>query len=567
MLQEIAIRNFAIIDDLRISFSVGLTILSGETGAGKSIIINAVNLLLGSRASSKLIRSGESFAELEALFHVKPGSSVSKILLDQGFEAAEDLVLRRVISNKDRHKIYINGRLSTIQVLTALTENLASISGQHEHQGLLKEDQHLLILDQFAGLMHLRASVYRSFHEIVPLIQSLKALKASKQRQAEHAALLEFQIKEISEAAFISGEDADLEREKARLKNIEMLYRAVHNGIEELYGAQGSISDRLAAAKKDLDKACEIDTDLAPLTGDIAALSFRLEDITGAMRRYLSGLQIDDGRLEVVEERLDFLNRLKRKYGGSLDVVAARLQTIERELSEAEHLTDRIAETEQAISAKYAALVSSAEKLSKKRNIASALLAEKMEKELSGLRMPETKFKIRVQSVPAEKHTDPHLMSDGKAILETGMDRAAFLISPNVGEELKPLAFIASGGELSRIVLALKAILAVTESTETLIFDEVDAGIGGGTAEVVGKKLSSLAKYHQIVCITHLPQIAKCGDQHYKITKHVLNGRTTTKIHPLEKDERVEEIARMLGGDNITRATREHAEEIMKSSP
>jgi DNA repair protein RecN (Recombination protein N) len=567
MLQEIAIRNFAIIDDLRISFSGGLTILSGETGAGKSIIINAVNLLLGSRASSKLIRSGESFAELEALFHVKPGSSVSKVLLDQGFEAAEDLVLRRVISNKDRHKIYVNGRLSTIQVLTALTENLASISGQHEHQGLLKEDQHLLILDQFAGLMQLRAKVYRSFHEIVPLIQSLKALKASKQRQAEHAALLEFQIKEISEAAFIPGEDADLEREKARLKNIEMLYSTVHNGIEELYGAQGSISDRLAAAKKDLDKACEIDTDLAPLAGDIAALSFRLEDITGAMRSYLSGLQIDDGRLEVVEERLDFLNRLKRKYGGSLDVVAARLQTIERELSEAEHLADRIAETEQAISVKYTALVSSAEKLSEKRNIASAFLAEEMEKELSGLRMPETKFKIRVQSVPAEKHTDPQLMSDGKAILETGMDRAAFLISPNVGEELKPLAFIASGGELSRIVLALKAILAVTESTETLIFDEVDAGIGGGTAEVVGKKLSSLAKYHQIICITHLPQIAKYGNQHYKITKHVLNGRTTTKIHPLEKDDRVEEIARMLGGDKITRATREHAVEIMKSSP
>lgn len=567
MLQEIAIRNFAIIDDLRISFSDGLTILSGETGAGKSIIINAVNLLLGSRASAKLIRSGASSAELEALFHVKPGSSVSKILLDSDFEETESLVLRRVISNTDRHKIYINGRLSTIQLLSSLTENLASISGQHEHQRLLKEDRHLLILDQFAGLMPLRKKVYHAFHDIIPLIQALKTLKASKARQEEHAALLEFQINEISKAALVPGEDVELEREKVRLQNIETLYNTAYKSIEELYGAQGSISERLAAVKKDLDKAGEIDAALVRPAADIAELSFQLEDITGVLRDYSSELQLDEGRLEQVEERLDFLNRLKRKYGGSLDAVAAHQKAIEKELSEAGQLTDRIEKTEQAISSKYAALVSTAATLSEKRKAASISLAQKIEKELSGLKMPETRFDISIQAIPEEKNADAQLISDGKAILENGMDRAAFQISPNLGEELKPLAFIASGGELSRVVLALKAILALTESTETLIFDEVDAGIGGGTAEVIGKKLSSLARYHQIICITHLPQIAKYGDHHYKISKQISDGRTTTTIHPLEKKERIKEIARMLGGDRITRATRQHAEEIMKSSP
>lgn len=567
MLQEIAIRNFAIIDDLHMSFSDGLTILSGETGAGKSIIINAVNLLLGSRASSKMIRSGASFAELEALFHVKPGSSVSEILLNQGIESTEALVLRRVISKDNRHKIYINGKLSTIGVLSALTENLASISGQHEHQGLLKEGQHLLTLDQFAGLMPLRKKVYRAFHEIVPLIQKLKALNASKQHQEEHTALLEFQLNELKQGALIPGEDADLEQEKVRLKNIETLYGTVHGCIETLYDEQGSISDRLAAVKKDLDQAGEIDTALQPPADKIAGLSFQLEDVTATLRSYLSGLQIDEGRLEVVEERLDVLNRLKRKYGGSLETVAAHMKAIEKELSEAEHLTDRIGEAKEKISVQYKALVSFATELSEKRRHASISLAQKMEKELEGLKMPDTKINISVQTVAADEQTDPYLKSEGKAILETGLDRVAFYISPNVGEELKPLAFIASGGELSRVVLALKAILAVTESTETLIFDEVDAGIGGGTAEVVGKKLSALAKFHQIVCITHLPQIAKYGDHHFKISKSVKKGRTTTTIHPLEKDARIEEIARMLGGDKITPATREHAEEIMKSSP
>jgi len=564
MLQELSIRNFAIIDDLHIHFSDGLTILSGETGAGKSVIINAVNLLLGTRASAGLIRSGAETAELEALFVFSPDSQMSAILTEHGYDAADSLLIRRIISRNERHRIYINDRLATIQLLNTLTENLASISGQHAHQGLLKEDQQLLILDQFGGLIPLRTKVSACYHEILPAIAKLNELNSKKSRQDEHIELLKFQKKEISDAAVVPDEDKSLEQEKIRLKNSETLYQVVFDGIEALYSDQGAVIEHLATVKKQLDKASQLDPELLPAAKGMNDVSFQVEDIVENLRGYLKTICFDENRLEEVESRLDKLQKLKRKYGGSLESVISHLENIHYELSEIENLSEKIKTTKADIGRLNEKLAGLSRQLSQKREEASLKLAKMVEKELGSLKMGHTRFEVSFRKTAKDVHTDPDLTLADAVMGETGIDRITLMIAPNVGEELKPLANIASGGELSRVVLALKAILAGTESVETIVFDEVDAGIGGGVAEVVGKKLADLARIHQVVCITHLPQIAKFGTHHFRISKQVSGGRTVTMIQPLDKNDRIKEIARMLGGATITKTALEHASEMLQ---
>ncbi|MGD2150852.1 MAG: DNA repair protein RecN, partial [Desulfobacterales bacterium] len=476
MLQELSIRNFAIIDDLQISFSEGLNILSGETGAGKSIIINAVNLLLGSRANVGLIRTGSQTAELEALFQIAQQSTIAGIMEKNGFHPQEGLLIRRIVSRKDRHRIYINGHLATTQTLNLITENLASISGQHAHQRLLKEENQLEIIDQSGALTSLRDEVSGCFHEIVPLIQNLKNLKAKQAHHAEHIQLLEFQQKEIRQASITPEEDMTLEQERIRLKNGEELFQMVHNSVETLYSAPGAAVERLITVKKDLEKASRIDPSLVPKTERIDEAAIYLEDIAEALRTYLKNIQIDENRLEAVEARLDTLNKLKRKYGKSLEDVLLKLESIDHELSGMDNLSEDIADTEKKLSFLHGKLAKLATTLSKKRKSTAKTLTKKVERELGTLKMSQTQFDISFGTLPVDEHTDAHLTSEENIITETGIDRITFLIAPNVGEPLKPLNSIVSGGELSRVVLALKAILARTEAVETIVFDEVDAG-------------------------------------------------------------------------------------------
>lgn len=566
MLTELSIKNFAIIDDVTIRFSDGFTILSGETGAGKSMIINAVNLILGSRATSKMIRTGAETAEIEALFFIPSGGPTAAALADQGIAAAPELVVRRIISKNDRHRVYINGRLSTMQALNEVTGNLAAISGQHEHQRLLNETAHLSILDQSAGLMTERAAVGDCHRAMLPLIQELENLKQHRQKQHDHLQLLEFQKKEIEDAALSPDEDAVLKQEQARLKNAEMLFQTIQGVLEALYNGDGAVAERLGEVKRQVETAARIDTELTASAEGLNDAVFRIEDIARDLQAYLDGIQFDPVRLEAVAARLDQINRLKRKYGATIAEVLAYLETIGRDLGDLENLDGRITEMEQRLGNAHQRLVGLAKTLSEKRKTGAALLARKVEAELHALKMPCTRFDIAFTKTPAGPGTSPYLRFGDRVIGENGLEQAGFLIAPNVGEELRPLAQIASGGELSRVVLALKSITATDASADTMIFDEVDAGIGGDVAEVVGKKLSRLAAAGQVICITHLAQIAAFGHHHYKIAKQVENGRTYTRITALTGDDRLEEIARMTGGETITAATRNHAAEMLKNS-
>lgn len=566
MLREISIKNFAIIDDLRISFSRGFTILSGETGAGKSIIISAVNLLLGSRATAGFVRTGAEYAELEALFDISPDSRTARILAENDLETAE-LIVRRIIARNNRHRVYINNRLSTIALLTALTENLASISGQHAHQGLLDEEQHLLTLDRFGNLIPLREKVRKQFQQMQPLIRKLEELKELKNRQAEKRELLAFQKNEILEADIKTGETEELEQELLLLKNGETIFRAVHSGIEELYSAQNAIVERLVEVRKQIEKVCQIDPELESKVEHLNDITFRVEDITEGLRAYLDQIPLDEKRMETAEERLFFIRKLCRKYGGSPDSLLTHLKKTEEELDSIENLEERIGETEKDLAGHHETLRALARELSEKRKKTAEVLAEKVEKELAALKMSDTRFRVSVSPIPFSDANNPWLRANEKGcISENGMDHAGFMIAPNIGEELKPLSQIASGGELSRVVLALKVILAKTESVETVIFDEVDAGIGGSVAEIVGRKIAELSSFHQIICITHLPQIARFGNHHFRISKEVKQGRTLTSITPLTEKERIEELARMLGGVKMTQATLDHAMEMFQEN-
>jgi len=563
MLKELRIRNFAIIEKLNIQFSDGLTVLSGETGAGKSIIINALNLLLGHRATEKYIRTGMDVAEVEGYFNIDDHPQIKELMKENDLDPNDGLLIRRLISKKDRHKIFINDRQSTIQLLSQLTSNLVNISGQHAHQRLLNEDEHLFILDTFGKLMPLRNDVYQCYHRLLPRIAHLDKLIKQQSRQAEHLALITFQAKEISDAAIGENEDENLENEHMRLQHAETIFQKVSQSIDHLYDSEGAVYEILSKTNKIMEQASSLDKNLAPSCERIVDASVLIEDITSELRHYLEDIHVDNQRLQDVEDRIYLLNQLKRKYGGSLESIALHYQKIQTELNGLDTIEDKIEKAKIDVKTEQEQLKNKTYKLSEMRKQCAGKLSMAVEKELHHLKMSKTRFQVKVTGRQKDTHTHAALTDGEWLFTETGMDQAHFMIAPNVGEAMKPLAAIASGGELSRVVLALKAILAGSESVSTVIFDEVDAGIGGGVAEMVGQKMKDLSNHHQIICITHLPQIAKYGQHHFQIAKHVDNDRTHTVIRPIDKEERINEIARMLGGETITVKTLDHAREIL----
>ncbi len=566
MLSELAIKNFAIIDDLRISFDDGLAVLTGETGAGKSIIIEAVNLLLGSRASADLIRAGSESAELEACFEIDPESVQAAIMAEQDLDPSEGLMIRRVITTSGKHKIFINSRHSSIQLLKRITSDLAGISSQHAHQSLLQEENHLDILDRFCGLLDEKEQISRIYNELVPLGKERRKLSENRENAKEEAELLKFQIEEIQAADIKKDEDTMLEQERDRLKNAAGIYETVQKGIGDLYSEDGSVVEQLATFQKSLERYGEFESTLSEKSEKLAGIMYDIEDLVEELRTYMGGLTLDPGALEETEARLDLVQRLKRKYGGSLDSLFAEYENMKQRYEATSGLDEKIGVLDQRIADLKEAYAETALAMSEKRKKGAKELSSLVKKELQSLEMEQADFTVTVKQVMADTGKDI-VTVDGLKAGPSGIDRAGFLISPNPGEPAKALKKIASGGELSRIVLALKVILSRSKGLETLIFDEVDAGIGGATSEKVGAKLKTLASNNQVICITHLAQIAKYGKSHYKIEKRVSDRRTSTAITRLEKEEdRVEELARMIGGSQITRATREHAEEMLRTA-
>lgn len=562
MLVNLTISNFAIIKHLDIRFNPGLNILSGETGAGKSIIINAVNLILGGRASSDLIRSGAKEAKVEALFSFPKNAFLGERLNELGFGFDGEVVIKRTVSREGRNTIRINDSMATLQSLSRIADALLSISGQHEHQLLLKPENHLYLLDGFGELGEERNKFKETFDRFQSVQEKIAGVEEEIRRGEESQELSRFQIQEIESAAITLGEDEALLEEKSRLEHAEELLEIISGGYETLYEAPDSVISSLSNLGKDLEKGAGMDPGLSSIKKELEEALVRLEDAAFGLRDSKKTIQVDPQRLEQVVERIEVLTQLKRKYGNTLEEVlkckedlASRVEDLDGKRQELARLKKERDEIREEVIAR-------ALDLSQKRKATAQRLAEAIEDELRNLHMADTRFQVRFQQ-EGKGHSEA-----GGDILNglgpEGLDRVEFMISPNVGEELRPLSRIASGGELSRIMLALKTILARTSSVETVIFDEVDAGIGGATAEVIGEKLLSLSQYHQILCITHLPQIASSGQTHFVVTKEVVDGRTQTMISGLDPEERVHEVARLLAGKEISSQALAHAREMIE---
>ncbi|MBW2104551.1 MAG: DNA repair protein RecN [Deltaproteobacteria bacterium] len=564
MLDQLIITDFAIIDSLSVSFSGGLNILSGETGAGKSIIINAANLILGGRASPDLIRTGANKAVVEALFHLPLQSPLSSLLREMDIPFNGELLIKRTISKHGKSKVWINGALATLQMIAKLGPHLISVSGQNEHQILLKPDSHLFILDDFGGLTKDRIALNELYHDYYSLREKTESLKAHLKQETERRELTQFQIKEIEEAQLVPGEDVELEAEKSRLIHVERLIDIAFHSYQALYEKDESVLSILSVLTKDMDKGVTIDHRLEHFKKQLESAQAQLEDVALELRDFYSHLKLDPKRLEEVEERLQLIRRLKKKYGSSIESILS----LKEELSQKEYqLTQKredLKRLETQIEEKGEYLLKQAARLSLKRHGIAKKFEKKVEEELHLLDMAGTRFQVKFIS---NKSGGDKISTDliDSTLTADGMDTVEFMISPNVGEDLRPLAKIASGGELSRIMLALKTILARSGLVETLVFDEIDAGIGGATAAVVGEKLRSLANYHQILGITHLPQIASCGEKHFLVEKKVSKGRTRSLITLLDREGRINEIARLLGGRTISEKTLAHAREMLST--
>ncbi|RJR36982.1 MAG: DNA repair protein RecN [Desulfobacteraceae bacterium] len=564
MLVQLSISNLAIISRLETAFRPGLNILSGETGAGKSIIINAVNLILGGRASSELIRSGSEEARIEALFVLPANASLRSLFEEMNLPFQQETVIRRIISREGRNRITINDSLCTLTSLSRLGQSLISISGQHEHQLLLRPENHLFLLDEFGGLTEERLALSVLFERHIRLKEECRQLEREIKDREERSELSLFQMEEIDRAEIRQEEDVLLEEERRRLRNSDLLAAIVKGTYHALYERDGAVLAEIGSCLRKMEKGSELDQGIRSVRERLAAIKLDLEEVAYSLREMQERAPDDPFRLEAVEDRLQLLNKLKRKYGPSLGEVLDFRSRLSGTISDLDQKKESLGRASNLASDIEKEIVQKAADLSEKRKKAAKALERAAMDELGLLAMGGTRFAVRFSFTDSEGQSCSS--SAMKGIRADGRDRIEFMLSTNVGEELKPLSRIASGGELSRIMLALKTILAGKGSVDTIVFDEVDSGIGGATAELVGEKLRSLSAYHQILCITHLPQIACKGETHFLVTKEVADKRTATVISQLNPEARVKEIARLLAGKTVSESAMAHAREILKVS-
>ncbi len=547
MLVELTVENYAVVEKVRVRFHRGLNLLTGETGSGKSIVVDALALLFGARAAAEMVRTGAERARIAGIFEVDPKH------LPEGVEAEDnELILEREILANGKSRAFVGGRPVTAALLREIAERLGDIHGQHDQQQLFSPATQRDMLDAFAGAADLVSETRASFFRWRAASDELAELERTSQEKLRQADLLKFQLQEIEAVAPNEGEDVQLENERRVLRNVVRLQESAEAAYAALYEDPESVSAQLRLVQKRLEEVARIDEDLRDVLAALQPAAIGIEEASHALRNYLGKLESDPGRLEEIETRLAALEKLRRKYGAGLPEVLAFLEDVRGQLAVVETSGERQENLRKELRVLSAAYESAAQSLSVRRKEAARKLGKRVEIELAALAMERSRVEIRVS--PTEWSA-------------SGIDTVDFLLSPNAGEEPKPLEKIASGGELSRVALALKTCTAVASRAaipRTLVFDEIDAGVGGSAAEAVGRRLKKLAGTSQVLCVTHLAQIAGFADHHYFVEKHAERGRTVTTIEELSASARTREIGRMLSGERVTPEALRHAEQLIK---
>ncbi len=554
MLAELRIVNFALIEQLSLQFQSGFTVLTGETGAGKSLLIDAIALLVGGRASTDQIRSGEDEAQLEAAFHLPDTHPIIQRLRlhDIIGQSESELILRRVLSRSGRHRVYVNGSLCPLRVLEELGGTLVDIHGQHEQQSLLSSTKQLDALDAFGHLYELRGKYEQAYQRWKELRTQLDGLQSEFVNRAEREDMLRFQAKEIEQAGLLPDEEEKLRGERQRLLHVHRLRELANAAHVELQADEQAVLTRLGKIGRTITELVQTDPAMGDCEQTVTDSAIQLKELAGRLRDYAQQLEADPDRQAVVEDRLDLIQRLKKKYGGSIEAVLVTGERVQEELHLLDNREERTAELTVRLDEEARLLRTLAQQLSKKRIDAAKRMTTLVGAELVALKMEQAVFQVKVSS--DESSEEPG---------STGRDRVEFLLSGNPGEPSRPLGRVASGGELSRIMLALKTVLAEMDQVPVLIFDEIDSGVGGAVAAAMGTRLRKLGALHQVFCITHLPQVASLAEHHLFVEKGLEHQRTSTSVKALKGMGREEEIARMLGGLTITRKVRETAAELI----
>ncbi|MGA9364616.1 MAG: DNA repair protein RecN [Bacteroidota bacterium] len=572
MLKSLYIKNHALIDEIQVEFESGLNVLTGETGAGKSTIIEALSLILGERASADVVRKGTEKTVVEGVLQVSGNRKLRKLFEENQIDYADDLLLRREISLKGQSRCFVNDTPTTLAVLSQVGDLLVDLHGQHQHQSLLKVDTHVDQLDEYGGTAALLPDFQRSYDRLKGLLTKLHELQQREQQLKEKRDLYEFQMKEIDAVNPRPGEEEEMQQELRILENAERLFEVTSQLYGLVYDSENSLHDQLASVNRMLEELMSIDKTFEEPMKEASSAQAVVGELAKTVQEYRARIEFNPGRLEHVRERLGNLSLLKKKYGGSLDSILEHRRRIGAEVDLAETFDEALKKLEDDIEKERAISSEAAQKLSSKRKQATQRLSKSIVEELAHLGIPNATFEARIENkklVPDSVSVDssPYVKL-GKVLYETspkGIDFVEFYISTNIGEDLKPLAKVASGGEISRIMLALKSILAKADRLPLLIFDEIDIGISGRIAQAVGVGLKNLSKYHQIIAITHLPQIAGAADHHYIVEKVEEAGRAFTRIRKLHSDDRVREVAKLMSGEKITDAGLKGARELIGS--
>ncbi|ERL65567.1 DNA repair protein RecN [Schleiferilactobacillus shenzhenensis] len=558
MLQELAIHDFAIIEQLSVDFSTGMTVLTGETGAGKSIIIDAVGILVGGRGSADFIRTGAKKATVEGMFSIPPAAPTAALLQKYGVTSDDDqdtVVLQRELFTSGRNVCRVNGHLVNTSTLKTIGETLVDIHGQNEHQELMHPEKHLGLLDQYAAdqIKPLLTTYQARYADWKDLASRVKERVANEREWAQRLDMLEYQAKEISEAHLQPTEEDDLNNERDRLNHFQQIQDALTTGYGVLNGDddESGVIDRLAEAMSALQDISHLDNQYEDMAESVANAYYSLQDVSSSLNREIDGLEYEPGRLDQVEERLATIQQLEHKYGATVPDVIAFGEKVSAELDEMNNTQGSSEELKAKLATAQTDALAAAHALSAARVAAAKQLSKDIHQQLADLYMGKAVF-------------DVHFTVHDDQLGPTGIDAVEFYIQTNPGEKLRPLAKTASGGELSRIMLALKTIFSQADGVTSIIFDEVDTGVSGRVAQAIAEKISRISRHSQVLCITHLPQVAAMADHQVHIAKTVKNGRTMTKLTPLSGTGRVEELARMLAGTTITKLTKEHAQELLR---